>query len=221
MVHTFKFGGQRIAYDSVSGLVLPLSELAYKMLDYIELPMASECSSALRYDLAKYDSAAVSETYDKLYTLYREGKLFAEGGDEVAGTKSGGAAIKIGDTAYGRGMGSVYDALLDLADRDESVGVDIVWSPEGTAPYSDEDLPTVLKDLEKIAKTQAKRLRTGEGKPFCAFMQKPPCVHNDGVCKSCWAVKLCALQSPHSIMCELERKRIECVMMVETSSSEE
>lgn len=28
MVHTFKFGGQRIAYHNVSGLVLPLSELA-------------------------------------------------------------------------------------------------------------------------------------------------------------------------------------------------
>lgn len=27
MVHTFKIGGHRIAYDSVSGYVLPLSEL--------------------------------------------------------------------------------------------------------------------------------------------------------------------------------------------------
>lgn len=220
MVHTFKFGGQRIAYDSVSGLVLPLSELAYKMLDYIEFPMASECSSALRYDLAKYDSADVSQTYDELYALYCEGKLFAEGEDEALDAQNGGAAIRIGDTVCGRDAGSVFDTLIDLADRDESVDVDIVCAPEGVSPYTDADMPTVLKDLEKIAKTQVKRKRTDEGKPFCAFSSKPACEHRDQTCKSCWAVKLCALQVPHNIMCELERKRIECVMMVNTAASE-
>ena len=110
MVHTFKFGGQRIAYDSVSGLTLPLSELAYKMLDYIELPMAKECSSALRYDLAKFDSAAISETYDMLYALYRDGKLFAEG--EVGENEIiGGAAVTVGDRICARDNPHLLDTV--------------------------------------------------------------------------------------------------------------
>lgn len=45
------------------------------MLDYITLPMPEECSSALRYDLAKFDSAEIREEYSRIYELYRDGKL--------------------------------------------------------------------------------------------------------------------------------------------------
>lgn len=78
MIHKFKFGVHRFVYDSGSGEVHEVDELGYKMVDYIVTPMASECPSALRYDLAKYDSNAISETYDRLYALWRDGKLYAE-----------------------------------------------------------------------------------------------------------------------------------------------
>ncbi len=78
MVHSFKIGGRRLAFDSASGELFEFGELAYKMLDYIGLPMPKDCPSALRYDLAKYDSAAIEETYDELYALAKAGKIFVE-----------------------------------------------------------------------------------------------------------------------------------------------
>lgn len=217
MVHTFKFGGQRIAYDSVSGLVLPLSELAYKMLDYIELPMAKECSSALRYDLAKYDSAAISATYDELYALYRDGKLFAEGDENVPAY--GGAAVKLGGTLCTRANPNILDIAKALADAGEDVTLSIVSAPEGNSGFTDEDVPMLAKAFEKLAREQVKRARGDvDGKPFTAFGHCCAAVHDEEACASCWASKLCTLPSPHSAMCELERKRLECVMMCETAA---
>ena len=48
MVHSFKYGGYRFAYDTVSGTLFRFDELTYKMLDYIGLPMPVDCPSALR-----------------------------------------------------------------------------------------------------------------------------------------------------------------------------
>ncbi len=217
MVHTFKFGGQRIAYDSVSGLVLTITELAYKMLEYIELPMASECSSALRYDLAKYDSGAISATYDELYALYRDGKLFAEGDECVANTVCTGAAIKIGDTVCTRVSGGIHDVLISLADAGKNVDISIITAPNDSCPYTDADVPGLLKELEHIAKTQVKRKRTGEGMAFDAFPERIACSHDCDLCRGCWAVKLCTLAEAQTVMCELEQKRIECTMMVNTA----
>ena len=47
MVHSFKYGGYRFAYDTVSGTLFRFDELTYKMLDYIGLPMPVDCPSAL------------------------------------------------------------------------------------------------------------------------------------------------------------------------------
>ncbi len=220
MVHTFKFGGQRIAYDSVSGLVLPLSELAHKMLDYIELPMPKECSSALRYDLAKYDSAAIGETYNELYALYRDGKLFAEG-------KSGGdvmyvgAAIKVGDTICTRADPHIFDIVKKLADNGEDVSISIVDSHGNVPAFTEEDVPTVARQLEKVAKEQVKRAQGKVGaKPFVAFEKRLSVIHDDESCAGCWAYKLCSLKTPQNAKCELEKKRIECVMLCETATKE-
>lgn len=217
MVHTFKFAGQRIAYDSVSGLVLPLTELGYKMLDYIELPMAPECSSALRYDLAKYDSAAISETYNELYRLYSEGKLFAEGDCGIE-TLHGGAVIAVGDTLCTRDNPHVLDIAKQLAENGKKNTVRVISAPDGAAAFTDEELPAVMRELEKLAKEQVKRTRgTADGAPFTAFERCAAAEHSDDVCKHCWADKLCTLAEPHNAMCELEMKRAECVMLCETA----
>ena len=218
MVHTFKFGGQRIAYDNVSGLVLPLSELAYKMLDYIELPMPKECSSALRYDLAKYDSAAIGETYRELYALYRDGKLFAEG-ERNNSLMYGGAAIKVGDTLCTRADPHIFDIVKRLADDGEDVSLSIVDSPENVPAFTEEDIPTIARQLEKIAKEQVKRAAgKTDARPFTAFEKRLSTIHKDDSCAGCWAYKLCSLTSPQNAKCELEKKRIECVMLCETAS---
>jgi len=217
MVHTFKFGGQRMAYDSVSGFSLPLSELAYKMLDYIELPMAKECSSALRYDLAKFDSAAISETYNMFYKLYSEGKLFAEG-DIGSDATYGGAVITIGDKLLARDNPHVLDTVKAMVDEDKDVTVRIIPAPEGVAAFTDEELPAVIKELEKLAKEQTKRAKGKiDGKPFNAFVKLDAAEHTDEVCAHCWANKLCSLTEPGKAVCELECKRAECVMMCEAA----
>lgn len=77
-VHTFKCCGQRIALDVPSGAVHVLSELAFEMLQRIAPPLAPECPTSLRYELAKYESSDVSEAYDELYSLYKDGLLFSE-----------------------------------------------------------------------------------------------------------------------------------------------
>ena len=217
MVHTFKFSGQRMAYDSVSGLTLPLSELAYKMLDYIELPMPKECSSALRYDLAKFDSTAVSETYGELYTLYSEGKLFAEEKTEDKCT-CGGAVVAVGDRLCCGDDPHVLDMAKELAECGCDTAVRVIYAPCGVTAISEEELPSVLKELEKLCREQIKRAKGEiEGKPFTAFARCAPSAHTEKSCVGCWANKLCSLDAPMSIMCELEKKRIECVMMCENA----
>lgn len=99
MVHKFKFGVHRFIYDSESGYTHAVDELGYKMLDYLELPMAKDCPSALRYDLAKYDSDAISAVYAEFRKLSDEGKLFAAdvAFDAVEADGKGGALVEDSD----------------------------------------------------------------------------------------------------------------------------
>ena len=214
MVHSFKFGGQRVAYDSVSGAVIPLSELAFKMLDYIQLPMPKDCPSALRYDLAKFDSAAISDTYDEMYALYKEGKLFAENTAEHPDTVAGGM-LAVGAKCVTHADPHVLDAAKAMADAGEDVTVTVASAENAADALTEDDLPALLKELEKLSKEQIKRARGEGGAPFTAFKRGAGPSHNDPVCINCWAKKLCTLGAPHGVMCELERKCAECVMMVE------
>lgn len=79
MVHLFKASGKKIAFDSASGALIPLTALANKMMGALTAPLSPVCPTSLRYELAKYDSEDVSETYEKLYSLQEGGLLFASG----------------------------------------------------------------------------------------------------------------------------------------------
>ncbi len=219
MVHSFKFGGQRIAYDSVSGAVIPLSELAFKMLDYIELPMPKDCPSALRYDLAKFDSAAISDTYDQMYALYKEGKLFADSAAEQPAAASG-AAIAIGGALITHQAPGLLELAKAMADEGKDVSLSVVSAPDPESALGEDDLAPLMKEMEKLSKEQIKRARGEGGKPFSAFARCAAVSKDDAVCVGCWAKKLCSLTSPHGVKCDLERKRIECVMMVDTAKED-
>ena len=78
MVHIFKTNGRKIAYDTTSGAFVGLSSLANKMMGALTAPLPPVCPTSLRYELAKYDSGDVSETYKQLYRLFEEGLLFCE-----------------------------------------------------------------------------------------------------------------------------------------------
>lgn len=97
MVHIFKISGKKIAYDSASGAVIPLTALANKMLGALTAPLSPVCPTSLRYELAKYDSEDVSETYDSLYELQEKGLLFAAESNEAKLILSGDYAAESED----------------------------------------------------------------------------------------------------------------------------
>ena len=89
MLYTLKTNGKKYAYDSASGAVLPLNALQMKMLGAIVPPVEPTSLTALRYELAKYDSGEVSETFDEIYELSQKGVLYAEDGGTVRLMASG------------------------------------------------------------------------------------------------------------------------------------
>ena len=77
MLILFKHGPKKYAYDTVSGTLMPLTALAKRMLEAAEVPMPPVCPTTLRYELAKYDSADVEETYGELYQKASSGAILA------------------------------------------------------------------------------------------------------------------------------------------------
>lgn len=107
-VHYFKLAGQRFALDTASGYVTAVDEIAYKMLVYLTPPLPEDCPSAIRYDMAKYDSQLVAKTYASLLELHKAGKLFTDVpfAPETFAKKqlilsSAGDPVMIGDMAAG------------------------------------------------------------------------------------------------------------------------
>ena len=89
MLYTLKINGKKYAYDSASGAVLPLNTLQMKMLGAIVPPVEPTSLTALRYELAKYDSGEVSDTFDEIYELSQKGVLYAEDNGVVRLSASG------------------------------------------------------------------------------------------------------------------------------------
>ena len=91
MIHYWKSEKQKLVYDTASGAIVSLTSLEYKMIQAITPPLSPVCPSSLRYELAKYDSADVEEAYTRIYTLFREGVLFAENADGNVCLRIGGS----------------------------------------------------------------------------------------------------------------------------------
>lgn len=77
MLYTVKFEGKKYVYDSTSGAVLAIDTLQFKMLNAMTPPISPASLTALRYELAKYDSCDVSDTFDGIYALSQNGILYA------------------------------------------------------------------------------------------------------------------------------------------------
>ena len=205
MVHSFKLGGHRWAYDSGSRSLHILDELAFKMLDYIELPMPKDCPSALRYDLAKYDSAAIDDTYAELYKLYIDGSLYSDDRTDdssVCPIEAGGALITDGKSVLASHSNPHIQPLDEYVGKLEIVPAENDASnseaPKGDA-LKEDDAAALIKELDRAAK------------PFVAdkrnpFAQKEAFAHN---CDGCWAKDICSLKCKSAALCLLERRRLE------------
>ncbi len=84
MIHLYKYSGRKCCYDTSSGAVIELSALQYKMMGALEAPLPALCPTSLRYELAKFDSEDVTEAYDELYALYRDGLIYGKGDSDTA-----------------------------------------------------------------------------------------------------------------------------------------
>lgn len=205
MVHSFKLGGHRWAYDSGSRTLHILDELAFKMLDYIELPMPKDCPSALRYDLAKYDSEAIDDTYAELYKLYIDGSLYSDDRTDdssVCPIEAGGALITDGKSVLASHSNPHIQPLDEYVGKLEIVPAENDASnseaPKGDA-LNEDDATALLKELDRAAK------------PFVAekrnpFAQKQAFAHS---CDGCWAKDICSLKCKSAALCLLERRRLE------------
>ena len=82
MIHKFEQLGYKIVIDSDSNGVHVLDDCAYDMLDHLSAAVFAENGSELPVGLAsklsKYPPDDVRETYAELYSLYKDGSLFAE-----------------------------------------------------------------------------------------------------------------------------------------------
>ena len=76
MLILFRHNAKKYAYDTVCGSLSTLTALEYRMLEAIEPPMEPLCPTALRYELAKFDSADVEECYEALYKKAANGMIF-------------------------------------------------------------------------------------------------------------------------------------------------
>ena len=84
MLILIKHEAKKYAYDTKSGAAVSLSSLQYKVAENLEFPLAPVCPTALRYQLAKYDSNDVKRAYDYLFSLFESKIINKDVGDPVS-----------------------------------------------------------------------------------------------------------------------------------------
>lgn len=79
MIHKFKCNGYYLALDVASGSVYVLDELSYELLDYLTPPLSEVCPEpAIQALKGSYAAQDILESYQELYQLYKEERLFVE-----------------------------------------------------------------------------------------------------------------------------------------------
>ena len=119
MLYTLKSAGKKYAYDSVSGAVIGVNALQFKMLGAIVPPLTAVCPTSLRYELAKFDSLDVEDAYGEIYALACDGLIYkAEDGKVRIITEGENACTDI----------ALAGELLALAiaDAPKEIGLEVI-----------------------------------------------------------------------------------------------
>ncbi|NLP48140.1 MAG: thioether cross-link-forming SCIFF peptide maturase [Clostridiales bacterium] len=78
MIHKFTLNDYKIVLDVNSGAVFELDDCAYKMLDFIDLPLPAECPKDIYIKLKEFSNDEISETYSEIKELVEQGLLFSK-----------------------------------------------------------------------------------------------------------------------------------------------
>ncbi len=123
MLYTFRFEGKKYAYDSASGAIMQPTALEFKMMGAIQPPLTALCPTSLRYELAKFDSMDVEETYDGIYALARRDILYKEDDGCIRVNTEGEfsfSSVGLMTAALSEAMGNCTEAVI----RFEALGKD-------------------------------------------------------------------------------------------------
>ena len=174
MVHSFKLYGQRYALDTESGAIHMLTEVQSEILRYLTLPFESVFPSALRYDLAKYESEKLKEGYFSLSRLCDDGVLLSENPVRL---QISPASLPSPDRTVCFDSKKFVFASEVIKHADDGSAV---ISAVETEPVNSTEYDIVESEYERIAKEIIKR-RTGRI-PLPAFIFTPFCltVEKDG-----------------------------------------
>ena len=79
MIHKYKLNGYNICLDVHSGAVHVLDDIAYDVLACCDENMTEVCPDKMYDELSeKYSRDELTETYEALYELYKDGQLFSK-----------------------------------------------------------------------------------------------------------------------------------------------
>ena len=141
MLYTYKLGSKHIAFDNEKLKIFALSELEWQISDFTGEDMPSVCPSALRYALAKYDSATIDSAYNRVYSI-RNG---SESGKDISLC---GADDFTPCKAQAQTLFKSVIALADSGCKSISVELD-----------GEIDSALLISEYEKLAREMYKRIR--------------------------------------------------------------
>jgi len=144
MVHTFYLNGYYIALDVNSGAVHVLDKLCFDLLNKFGDKLPEEFPSDILEELsAEYEREELIEVYSELLELQKAGQLFSEDDYERFTDMMKGAPIK-------------------------SMCLHIIADPSEPYAITEEDLPAIFAEYEKLAVEMIRRKKE-EGRCFNFF----------------------------------------------------
>ena len=79
MIHKYQLNGYNIVLDVHSGGVSVVDDAAYRLLDFLDAPMAEDCPQELLDKLSgEFSAEELKDAYSELYEMYKGGYLFSE-----------------------------------------------------------------------------------------------------------------------------------------------
>lgn len=124
----------------------------------------------------------------------------------------------LGDTSVNRDSSELIVTAEKLAAENKDCTLRVKAASAADGAFSVGDAARLEKAFTELAKLQIHRGRDDGATPVKAFAKLDAVCHTDEACKFCWAKKLCSLAVPGTAVCELEKKRLECVMVTEAKA---